>query len=493
MNPKFNLHPRRIGQALVAVLLAGLIVYGAVGRASSHRAAPAGPADTGWKTQGAAGGHVKVRSNLSQTKVVQGSDGLVYLEVDLEAPEASDLSRARRPTDFVIVLDRSGSMADYRKMEFAQKAIGSLINQLKTGDRFALVDFDSVVETPIPLTEVSESAKDRFRGEVLRITPRDGTNLGGGLIAGIDAIQSAGRRTGHPEGTASRAQRMILLSDGLANEGITDTAELGRIAARAVSGEFALSTIGVGLDFNEDLMASIADHGTGNYTFLEDLSSLDKVLAQEFYGASRIYASQIKVKLDLSSGIEAVEASGYPIEKEAGVAVIRPGHLYAGQKKTLFVTLKLPTDALYTKPLGSATVSYAVKEQGYTVPLFGSDLKVACLPQEKREEATASIVPGVYKEAWTKNNYGRLLKDNADKVRSGDREGALGTISAHRAKLEEAYAAAPVPEMKAQLDDLKKMEDEVRDAFNGPDASVKSKRLSKGYQYQGIQQQRQSN
>lgn len=482
MNPQFNLHPRRIGQALVAVFLAGLIVYGAVGRASSHKTAPAGPVDSGWKT----GGNVKVRANLSQTKVIQGSDGLVYLQVDLEAPELADAARKRRPTDFVIVLDRSGSMADYRKMEFAQKAIDSLISQLKTGDRFALVDFDSVVETPIPLTDVTESAKDRFRGEVRRIAPRDGTNLGGGLIAGIDVIKSAGRRTG-------QAQRVILLSDGLANEGITDTAELGRIAARAVSGEFALSTIGVGLDFNEDLMASLADHGTGNYTFLEDLSSLDRVLAQEFYGASRIYASQIKVKLDLGSGMEAVEASGYPIEKEAGVTVIRPGHLYGGQRKTLFVTLRLPTDALYTKPLGSATVSYVVKEEGYTVSLFGSDLKVACLPQERRGEALASIVPGVYKEAWTKNNYGKLLKDNADKVRSGDREGALGTISTHRARLEEAYAAAPAPEMRAQLDDLKKMEDEVKDAFNGPDAAMKSKRLSKGYQYQGIQQQRTSN
>jgi Ca-activated chloride channel family protein len=480
MNPKFLFHARRTGQALVAVLLAGLIAYGAVGRASS-KTAPAGPVGSGWKAQGG----VKVRSNISQTKVVKGSDGLVYLQVDLEAPEGEE-TRRRRPTDFVIVLDRSGSMADYRKMEFAQKAIDSLIGQLKAGDRFALVDFDSVVETPIPLTEATESAKDRFRGEVRRIAPRDGTNLGGGLIAGIEVVKSAERRSG-------QAQRLILLSDGLANEGITDTAELGRIAARAVSGEFALSTIGVGLDFNEELMASLADHGTGNYTFLEDLSALDRVLAQEFNGASRIHASQIKLKLDLGPGIEAVEASGYPVEKEAGLTVIRPGHLYGGQKKTLFVTLRLPTDAVYTKPLGSASVSFVVKEEGHTVPLFGSEVKVACLPPEKREEAVASIVPGVYKEAWTKNNYGRLLKDNAAKVRSGDRAGALGTIGAFRSKMEEAYATAPAPEMKAQLDDLKKMEAEVRDAFEGPDAAVKSKRLSKGYQYQGIQQQRTSN
>lgn len=478
--------PRRLAQAAAALVLAGLLIYGAAGRAG--RKIPTGPVDTGWKTEGP----IKVRANLSQTKVVQGSDGLVYLQVDLEAreglqvPEGADAARQRRATDFVIVLDRSGSMADYNKMEFAQKAISSLINQLKTGDRFALVDFDSVVETPIPLTEVTESAKDRFREKLRAISPRDGTNLGAGLITGIDVIRSSGRRSG-------QAQRLLLLSDGLANEGITDIRELNRVAERAVSGEFAISTVGVGLDFNENLMSSLADHGTGNYTFLEDVSALDKVLAQEFYGASRIYASQLKVKLDLSSGIEAIEASGYPIEKEAGVTVIRPGHLYTGQRKTLFVTLKLPTDAVFIKPLGAASVSYVVKEKAYTASLFESDLKVACVSPERREEATASIVPGVFKEAWTQNNYGKLMKDNAEKVKAGDRSGALGTISSFRAKLEEAYAAAPAPEMKAKLDDLKKMEGEVNDAFEGPDAATKSKRLSKGYQYQGTQQQRKSN
>lgn len=483
MKPELLKRPRRIAQAMTALVLAGLLAYAAAGRAA--RKIPTGPADTGWKIQN----NIKIRSGLSQTKVVRGSDGLVYLQVDLEAPEGEAGDKYRKPTDFVIVLDRSGSMGDYRKMDFAQKSIDSLINQLKSGDRFALVDFDSVVETPIPLTEVTESGKDRFKQKLHEISPRDGTNLGGGLIAGIDVIKSAGRKDG-------RAQRMILLSDGLANEGITDTNELSRIAERAVSGEFAVSTIGVGLDFNENLMSSLADHGNGNYTFLEDLSSLDKVLAQEFYGASRIYASDLKVKLDLATGIEAIEASGYPIEKEGGVAMIRPGHLYKGQKKTFFVTLRLPTDTLYTKNLGSGSVTYLIKEQAYTASLFGrdaQDFQVACLPAEKKAEATASIVPGTFKEAWTKNNYGNMLKSNADKVKAGDEAGALGTISGYRAKLEEAYAAAPAPEMKQQLDDLKRVESEVRDSFTGPDKDEKAKRLSKTYQYQGTQQQRKSN
>lgn len=487
MKPEFLKRPRKVAQAVTALVLAALLTYAAAGRAA--RKAPPGPADTGWKTAG----QIKIRSGLSQTKVIQGSDGLVYLQVDLEAPDGEAGEKNRKPTDFVIVLDRSGSMADYRKMEFAQKSIDSLISQLKAGDRFALVDFDSVVEVPIPLTEVSDTSKGRFREKLRAIEPRDGTNLGGGLIAGIDIIKGAGIKSNYRAGTAPRAQRMILLSDGLANEGITDTRELARIAEKAVSGEFAVSTIGVGLDFNENLMSALADHGNGNYTFLEDLSALDKVLAQEFYGASRIYASDLKVKLNLSPGIEAIEASGYPIEKEGNTATLRPGHLYNGQKKTFFVTLKLPTSTLYTKGLGTGSVTLSIKGLEQTLSLFGSEFQVACLPAEKKSEALASIAPDTFKEAWTKNNYGNLLKANADKVKAGDEAGALGTISSYRAKLEEAYAAAPAPEMKKQLDDLTRVESEVRDSFTGPDKDAKAKRLSKSYQYQGTQQQRTSN
>jgi Ca-activated chloride channel homolog len=464
--------------------LAVLVSYGLFARAQSNKKPiPAGPSlATVWKELG----KVKVKSSLSQNKVVQGSDGLVYLQVDLEAPEeTSPFSKTRKTTDFVVVLDRSGSMADAKKMDYARKAVESLVNQLGSDDRFGLVTFDDIVETPIDLKSVRPEIKENVLSRIRSIEPRGSTNLGGGLLAGVDLLQSGGM--------PQHARRLILISDGLANVGITDPQELNRIAARAATRESVVSTIGVGLDFNENLMASLADSGTGQYHFLEDLASLDRVLADEFQGASRIYAHHLDVTLDLMPGVQVTEASGYPVTNESGSVRIQPGHLYAGQKKTFFITLHLPTESLYSKPLGEARLSYEVDGRSYTVALFDESLKVACLPIERSQEAMRSIQPGVFKEAWTQNNYGRFLKDNAEKVREGDEGGALSVIRDYKAKLNQAYAASPAPEMKKQLDGLEKMEAEVSGAFRSTDSETSLKRLSKSYQYQGIQNQRKEN
>jgi hypothetical protein len=110
-----------------------------------------------------------------------------------------------------------------------------------------------------------------------------------------------------------------------------------------------------------------------------------------------------------------------------------------------------------------------------------------------RQEVMGSIQPGVYQEAWTQNNYGKLLKDNAERVKEGDRAGALLDIQNYRTQLSKAYEAAPSPAMKHKMEELGSLEAQVNDAFSGPDQDLKAKRLSKGYQYQGVQSQRKTN
>lgn len=483
MKLKHLIYSKKFTQLLGVGFLISLLAYGVYAKIPTKNVKiPIVKTVTtsGWKT----GGPINVKATLSQNKVLQGSDGLVYMQIDLEAlDDDKAIHKKRVPTDFVIVLDRSGSMSGRNKMTFAHKAIESLLQQVGKDDRFALVTFDNHVETPVDLKVVNDKNREDIIGLVKQVTPRGSTNLSAGLIRGMDILKNSSKKSDH-------AQRLILLSDGMANAGITNVAQLGKIAAGAVKGEFVISSIGLGLDFNETLLSSIADYGTGSYYFMENVAKLDKILSREFYGASQILAKNLKLKLELASGIKVVEASGYPITRKGNAVFIQPGHLYQKQKKSFFVTLKMPTKDIYAEALGDAKISYVIGEKAYEVALIQPDLTVACLPQEKIEDVKKSINTETFTNAWTQNNFGQILKKGSGFVRNGDLGSAKGVLNKFKKKLQQAYSLAPSPEMKAQIDKLDDMDKEVEEAFTGADKDEKQKRLSKQYHYDGGQSQR---
>lgn len=460
---------RLAGTALLTVL----VLYGVLARTKAPEGPLTPPTKISWQT--APG--LKVRADLSQTRVLKGGDGTVYMAIDLEADKLPATGRDRKPTDFIVVLDRSGSMMDQGKMNYAHRAIESLLRQMSPKDRFALVSFDDIAELPVPLTAVSSDNLNALIANVRAITPRGGTNLGAGLVDGVKLAKSAA-----PFGSA---RRLILLSDGLANVGVVDQNELDKIASQAVPGEFVVSTIGLGLDFNERLLSSLADHGTGNYHFLESTAALDAVLSKEFYGASAVVASGLELTLDLAPGIKVTDVSGYPFETNGGQVTIRPGHLYQGQSRKLFVTLDLPTSAIYSEDLGKARLSYKFGGKDQSVALLPKGLNVACVPEEMKSTVTASINKPVYDEAWTTNNFGRTLQESSAAVSSGDKDGAIAKIEDYAKKLRNAYDQAPSPALQQKIAEADDEKEKIEEAFESPNSPTEIKRLSKTQQATG--------
>ena len=228
-------------------------------------------------------GLLTLNTQLVQDKVLQGSQGQVGVAVTLAAadlPQAAD--RPKQAMDLVIVLDRSGSMQG-AKLESARQAVHQLLQRLGPSDRLALVTYETSVQLMAPLTAVSEVNRGRLAAIINQVYVDGSTNLGGGLQQGIDLLLRAA-----DEG---RQRKLILISDGLANQGITDPQTLGRMAAAATDHHFAVSTVGVGLDFNELLMTTIADQGTGRYYFLENPVAFAQVFEKEFQNARQVAAS----------------------------------------------------------------------------------------------------------------------------------------------------------------------------------------------------------
>jgi len=456
-----------------AILCLSFIVHPACGQAEMTVSNPVVPQTSN--------SLVLTQAKISQTAVLKGSDGEVALQLTF-TPDSSLVvpEGQRKPTDFVVVLDRSGSMSDANKMDYAHKAIQFLLTQMNENDRFTLVTFDNLIEKPVIQESITSKNRQSILQKVMQVTPRGGTNLAQGLLQGVSFLKEA-------KVDDQRAKRLILISDGYANIGMTDPKQIGLQVKSIASGEFSVSTIGVGLDYDEHLLSNIADYGMGNYHFLKKLSDMDNILAGEFYGASQVVVQNLQLQLDVP-GVELIEASGYPIEKNGSTIVLKPGHLYSKQTKVLYLTFKVPTSSVTEYSLGRATLSYHVQDRDYTTQLMSYDFKVNCLPEERKQDVTASINNEVYDQVWKNNNYGRFLDRNAENLSSGNVKAALENVKDYKGKLEQAMQNAPSSEIKKQIDEMTQIEDEIVDSQNLPE---QQQYLGKTYHSLGVKTKRQ--
>jgi Ca-activated chloride channel family protein len=189
-------------------------------------------------------GPIRMSATLDRGSVLVGRDGEVRAEIVIDAdPEAAAVER--RDTDLVVILDRSGSMRG-DKITFARAAVRELIAQLGPSDRFALVTYSDDAAEAIALAPASDVAKRSWLATIDGVRADGYTNMSGGMDLAMDLIE--GQRL------PGRAARAVLISDGLPNLGDPSPAGLVRRASRAPRGDYVLTAVGVGEDFNEFLM-----------------------------------------------------------------------------------------------------------------------------------------------------------------------------------------------------------------------------------------------
>ncbi len=192
------------------------------------------------------------------------------LQVSLSTPvDPSELER--KPLNLVVVVDTSGSMAEENRIGYAREGLHTLIDELKEGDRMALVTYSDEVTVRASLSEPSDA--DALHAMTDELEASGATNLHDGLERGFQL----GLESFDPE----RQNRVILVSDGLATIGITDDASIQAMSDGYLSDGIGLTTIGVGLDFNVALMRGLSERGAGNFYFLEDATAIAEVFREE--------------------------------------------------------------------------------------------------------------------------------------------------------------------------------------------------------------------
>jgi Ca-activated chloride channel family protein len=369
-------------------------------------------------------GALSVRAALDRSSVLRGGDGLVRVELVLAGRgPIGVLDAATLPTDFVVVLDRSGSMQG-EPLLFAKAAVRELYTGLRPQDRFALVGYASDAAVEVPLAHAGPDARLQVERVLGDLVASGGTHMSAGLDLAHEVAASAR--------AAGRVQRVLLLSDGHANQGDFSTGGLRARAARAVPAEYVLSAVGVGVDFDETLMSAVADAGTGNYYYLPDARELAGIFAGEFAAARETIVRGLQVILAPGDGIELVDAAGYPLERDGARVSFRPGDLHAGQERRIWLTLRAPTDRERALDLGALALRWQ-QPDGMRGELPTLALPaLACVAGE--DAYYASFDASTYERSSTEA-LGRLKERVAASLRAGRQEEAVSAVDAFESDL----------------------------------------------------------
>ncbi len=383
-------------------------------------------------------GAVRVEARLDRTAVLRQGDGTVHVQLTVDT---HGLEGSRRvPTDFLVVFDRSGSMRG-QKMDYGKQALRQLIERLDDDDRFALIAYDSNVEVRVPLERRAKEMRNSWMQEVNRLDTAGGTNISAGLDSGVAELSHSRR--------AGRAQRVLLLSDGLANEGATSPAELSLRAQRIVAEDAVLTTVGVGADFDERVMTSLAKGGSGAFYYLAKLEALSPLLDAELKTASETYAQGAEIALTLPPSVRLLSATGGVSTRRGESLVVPVGSLYSDHTRTFWLTLAVPTDGLKDNALGSIALRY--RRDGKLLETRANELpKVACVADEA--EFKRQVVEEVWEHAMLDEELGSGQQALGEAIRSGtaaDVDQVVATANRERQLAEEFHNQKVLGRMQA--------------------------------------------
>ena len=269
----------------------------------------------------------------------------------------------RKDATLIFVIDISGSMGRENRLELVKSSLGLLVNELRPQDRVGIVVYGSTGR--ILLEPTGGANKDAIMESINALQPGGSTNAAEGLLLGyemaIDEVHS------------DRITRLILLSDGVANVGLTDSESILNLVKDSVEAGVTLSTIGFGMgNYNDILMEQLANDGDGNYSYVDTLDQARRIFVENLTGTLQVIARDAKVQVDFNTEVVSrYRLLGY---ENRGVAdedfrndAVDAGEVGAGHSVTALYELKL-VDAADGR-VATVSLRYEEPDSGEVVEL----------------------------------------------------------------------------------------------------------------------------
>ena len=331
----------------------------------------------GFNLRSADAEQIKLNAALAKPTMLAGEKSLNYLKVKLtgfDLPKAS----IRPPVNIAIVLDRSGSMKGDKIVQ-AKRAAVAAVDRLRDDDIVSVVTYDTNVRVLVPATRASDRASIR---QAIESIQADGNTA---LFAGVSKGAAEVRKFLDEK----HVNRIILLSDGLANVGPSSPSELEHLGQSLLKEKISVSTLGLGSGYNEDLMTSLAAASSGNHVFIENADNLIAVFNNEFDDLLSVVASEFDIQITLSHSMRPVRSLGNKADIQGQVIRIPLAQLYARQERYFILEVEVAAgESGQESPFAEVRVQYR-NMQTHTTDQLGS--KIAVRYSDKREKVEADV------------------------------------------------------------------------------------------------------
>ena len=286
--------------------------------------------------------------------MLSGKRQTTYVQISLTGAEVRidpDAAEDRGPVNVAIVIDTSGSMKG-DKIRRAKEAAIEAVELLGDDDIVSIITYADAAHVMVPATKATST--DDIVDQIKAIRATGSTALFAGVSRGADEVRKFLND--------QSVNRVILLSDGQANRGPSSPGELARLGASLVKEGVSVSTFGLGLGYNEDLMAELASAGSGNHLFIQSAENLAGAFQREINDLMSVVAGDFEISIDVAEGIRPVKVLGTTADIDGQNVFLPLAQLYGGQKRYFVLELDVPAgDDGSVRDLVEVSVKYQNK------------------------------------------------------------------------------------------------------------------------------------
>ena len=295
----------------------------------------------------ASAAQVDLKVGVSNPTMLADSKEINHVRISLKGFDIPK-SKKRPAVNVAIVIDNSGSMSGQKIVQARDAAIAA-VNRLRDDDIVSVVLYNSSAEVIVPATKATD--RSQIIAKIKQVHAGGSTALFAGVSKGAAEVRKFM--------DSEFVNRVILLSDGKANVGPKSPRELERLGASLVKEGVSVSTLGLGLGYNEDLMTRLASAGSGNHIFVEEADDLIAVFNNEFNDLMSVVASDFDIHARVADGIRPVRVLGTKADISGQDVFIPLAQLYARQERYFVLEVEVNAGKNNTsRPLVSVSVEY---------------------------------------------------------------------------------------------------------------------------------------